>query len=97
MGGSGPCNMTQHTIVLGGGPIGIRLSTGVVTGDYAVSYVDDDKMTKRARAVGLTTRESTLETAPRIDAQVTTVVVAPERLGSAEDDTPSTERVGVPG
>jgi Trk K+ transport system NAD-binding subunit len=68
--------MTQTTIVLGGGPIGLELATELLARDHTVTIVDGETMVDRARAAGLTAHESTLETAPDIDFPATTVVVA---------------------
>lgn len=68
--------MTQETIVLGGGPIGLELATGLAACDHTVTFVDDEAAVSRARAAGLNTHESTLETAPDVDGSPTTVVVA---------------------
>lgn len=68
--------MTQQTIVLGGGSIGLELATELVARSHTVTFVDDEKTCGRACAAELTTHESALETAPAIDCTGATVVVA---------------------
>jgi Trk K+ transport system NAD-binding subunit len=69
--------MTQETLVLGGGPIGLHLATELAGQDHAVAVVDVASMVSRARETGLLAYESTLETAtPNVDCTAETVIVA---------------------
>jgi Trk K+ transport system NAD-binding subunit len=68
--------MTQETLVLGGGPIGLELAAELAAQDRPVSFVDGERMAERARRAGLIAHESTLETAPSVERSASTVVVA---------------------
>jgi Trk K+ transport system NAD-binding subunit len=69
--------MTQETLVLGGGPIGLELATELAARNRPVTFVGGEPMASRARSAGLTVHESALETAiPPVDRSASTVVVA---------------------
>jgi Trk K+ transport system NAD-binding subunit len=69
--------MTQETLVIGGGPIGLHLATELAAQDHDVAVVDVASMVSRARETGLSAYESTLETArPNVDCSAMTVIVA---------------------
>ena len=69
--------MTQETLVLGGGPIGLEFATELAAQNQPVVIVDGEPTVSRAREAGLTAHESTLETATLpADRSASTVVVA---------------------
>jgi Trk K+ transport system NAD-binding subunit len=69
--------MTHETLVLGGGPTGLEIATELTVQNRSVAFADAESSASRAREAGLTTHESTLETAkPSIDCSAVTVVVA---------------------
>ncbi|WP_327050460.1 NAD-binding protein [Halomicrococcus gelatinilyticus] len=69
--------MTQETLVLGGGPIGLEFATELAAQNQPVAIVDGEPTVSRAREAGLTAHESTLETATLpADRSASTVVVA---------------------
>lgn len=69
--------MTQDTLVLGGGPLGLELATELAARDHSVAFVGDVATAERARGAGLSADESTLATAvPSVDRTASTVVVA---------------------
>jgi trk system potassium uptake protein TrkA len=69
--------MTQEILVLGGGPIGLRIATELSACGNGVVVVDDETVAARARRRGLTAHASSLENAtPAIERSAATVVVA---------------------
>lgn len=69
--------MTQETLILGGGTVGLELAAELAGRNQAVAIVDGESMTTRARDTGLIAHQSTLETAtPPGDHSAETVVVA---------------------
>lgn len=69
--------MTQETLVLGGGPIGLELAAELAAVDQPTAVVDTEHMVRRARAAGLPAHESSLEAGtPAVNSAASTVVVA---------------------
>jgi Trk K+ transport system NAD-binding subunit len=69
--------MTQETLVLGGGPIGLELAAELAAADQPTAVVDSEQMVRRARAAGLSGHESSLETGmPAVTSAASAVVVA---------------------
>lgn len=62
-GGSGPYDMTQDTLELGGGPAGSELATELAAQGRTTTLVDGEPRTSRARETGLLAHEPTVEIA----------------------------------
>lgn len=69
--------MTQETLVLEGGPIGLELAAELAAADQPTTIIDNEQMVRRARAAGLHADESSLEAGtPAVNSAASTVVVA---------------------
>lgn len=69
--------MTQEILVLGGGPIGLELTTELAAQNQPVTFVDGGPIAARAREAGLPAHESALDTAtPSVKCSASTVVAA---------------------